>query len=46
MINQQKTDTAATIALLASFKGAVLKNTADSGKEITDHEKMTESLKI
>ena len=40
-----KTVTAATIALLAPFKGAVLTITADNGKEFAYHEKMTESLK-
>jgi IS30 family transposase len=39
-----KTVTAATIALLAPFKGAVLTITADNGKEFAYHEKMTESL--
>ncbi|AGH43206.1 integrase catalytic subunit [Paraglaciecola psychrophila 170] len=37
--------TVATIALLAPFKGAVLKITADNGKEFAYHEQMTESLK-
>jgi len=40
-----KTVTAATIALLAPFKGAVLTITADNGKEFAYHEQMTESLK-
>jgi IS30 family transposase len=40
-----KTVTAATIALLAPFKGAVLTITAANGKEFAYHEKMTESLK-
>jgi IS30 family transposase len=40
-----KTVTAATIALLAPFKGAVLTTTADNGKEFAYHEQMTESLK-
>ena len=40
-----KTVTAATIALLAPFKSAVLTITADNGKEFAYHEKMTESLK-
>ncbi len=40
-----KTVTAATIALLKPFKGAVLTITADNGKEFAYHEKMTESLK-
>jgi IS30 family transposase len=40
-----KTVTAATIALLAPFKDAVLTITADNGKEFAYHEKMTESLK-
>jgi IS30 family transposase len=40
-----KTVTAATIALLAPFKGAVLTITADNGKEFAYHGKMTESLK-
>jgi IS30 family transposase len=39
-----KTVTAATIALLAPFKGAVLTITADNGKEFAYHERMTESL--
>ena len=39
-----KTVTAATIALLAPFKGAVLTITADNGKEFAYHEQMTESL--
>jgi IS30 family transposase len=39
-----KTVTAATIGLLAPFKGAVLTITADNGKEFAYHEKMTESL--
>lgn len=39
-----KTVTAATIALLAPFKGAVLTITADNGKEFAYHEKMTTSL--
>jgi IS30 family transposase len=39
-----KTVTAATIALLAQFKCAVLTITADNGKEFAYHEKMTESL--
>jgi IS30 family transposase len=41
-----KTVTAATIALLAPFKGAVLTITADNGKEFAHHEKMAESLKV
>jgi IS30 family transposase len=40
-----KTVTAATIASLAPFKGAVLTITADNGKEFAYHEQMTESLK-
>jgi IS30 family transposase len=40
-----KTVTAATIALLAPFKSAVLTIAADNGKEFAYHEKMTESLK-
>ena len=40
-----KTVTAATIALLKPFKGAVLTITADNGKEFAYHEEMTESLK-
>ncbi|AGH42391.1 integrase catalytic subunit [Paraglaciecola psychrophila 170] len=40
-----KKDTAATIALLAPFKGAVLTITADNGEEFGYHEQMTESLK-
>jgi IS30 family transposase len=39
-----KTVTATTIALLASFKSAVLRIIADNGKEFAYHEKMTESL--
>jgi IS30 family transposase len=39
-----KTVTAATIALLAPFKGAVLTITADNGKEFAYHKQMTESL--
>jgi len=39
-----KTVTAATIALLAPFKGAVLTITADNGKEFAYHEQMTTSL--
>jgi IS30 family transposase len=39
-----KTVTAATIALLAPFKGAVLTITADNGKEFAYHEKMTTRL--
>lgn len=38
------TVTAATIALLAPFKEAVLTITADNGKEFAYHEKMTEAL--
>jgi IS30 family transposase len=41
-----KTVTAATIALLTPFKGAVLTITADNGKEFAYHEKMAESLKV
>ena len=40
-----KTDTAATIALLAPFKGAVLMISADNDKEFAYQEKMAESLK-
>jgi IS30 family transposase len=40
-----KTVTAATIALLAPFKGAALTSTADNGKEFAYHEEMTKSLK-
>jgi IS30 family transposase len=40
-----KTVTAATIALLMPFKGALLTITADNGKEFAYHEKMTEGLK-
>jgi len=39
-----KTVTAATIALLKPFKGAVLTITADNGKEFAYHEEMTEYL--
>jgi IS30 family transposase len=39
-----KTVTAATIALLAPYKAAVLTITADIGKEFAYHEKMTENL--
>jgi transposase, IS30 family len=39
-----ETVTAATIALLAPFKDAVLTITADNGKEFAYHEKMTEAL--
>lgn len=39
-----KAVTAATIALLAPFKGAVFTITADNGKEFAYHEKMTERL--
>ncbi|WP_166426226.1 IS30 family transposase [Paraglaciecola sp. 20A4] len=39
-----KTVTAATITLLAPFKGAVFTITADNGKEFAYHEKMTEHL--
>jgi IS30 family transposase len=36
--------TAATIPLLAPFKGAVLTITADNGKEFAYHEQMTKAL--
>jgi IS30 family transposase len=39
-----KTVTAATIALLAPFAGAVFTITADNGKEFAYHEQMTKSL--
>ena len=39
-----ETVTAATIALLAPFKGAVLTITADNGKEFAYHEQVTEAL--
>jgi IS30 family transposase len=39
-----KTVTAATIALLAPFAGAVLNITADNGKEFAYHKQMTKSL--
>jgi IS30 family transposase len=41
-----KTVTAASIALLRPFKGAVLTITADNGKEFAYHEKMAEILKV
>jgi IS30 family transposase len=40
-----ETVTAATIALLDPFKGAVLTITADNGKEFAYHEQMTKALK-
>ena len=39
-----KTITAATIALLAPFKGTVFTITADYGKEFAYHEEMIEAL--
>ena len=45
-VNSKSADvvTAATIALLAPYKGAVLTITADNGKEFAYHEQMTKAL--
>jgi hypothetical protein len=45
-VNSKSADvvTAATIALLAPYEGAVLTITTDSGKELAYHEQMTKAL--